>query len=293
MEDNTYIKISRKLLDWEWYTDTNTKALFLHMLLKANWKDGRFQGEEVPRGSFVSSLQKLSGETSLSMQEVRTALSHLKVTGEITSKPHATYSICTVVKYDEDQGSNRQLTDSQQASNKEVTGSQQGSNTQVTNSQQAVNKQLTTIEEKKEKKESNKTILCNTAVEELFELLWKLYPSKKGKGKVSMAARQRLFKVGYEEMVRAIGRYKQEWEKDSSWKQMQNGSTFFTSGYVDYLDAEWAKSHPGQVRSVRTPEAWEAGEPLEAGESPEAWKLQKAGEPESEEPGEELVGDDW
>ena len=276
MEDNTYIKISRKLLDWEWYTDTNTKALFLHMLLKANWKDGRFQGEEVPRGSFVSSLQKLSGEASLSMQEVRTALSHLKVTGEITSKPHAKYSTFTVEKYDQYQGSNKQLTDSQQASNKEVTGSQQGSNTQVTNSQQAVNKQLTTIEEKKEKKESNKTILCNTAVEELFELLWKLYPSKKGKGKVSMAARQRLFKVGYEEMVRAIGRYKQEWEKDSSWKQMQNGSTFFTSGYVDYLDTEWAKSHPGQgnLGWVQEPE-----------------ELERTGEPEK--PEEELVGDDW
>ena len=27
MEDNTYIKISRKLLDWEWYTDTNTKEI--------------------------------------------------------------------------------------------------------------------------------------------------------------------------------------------------------------------------------------------------------------------------
>lgn len=288
MEDNTYIKISRKLLDWEWYTDTNTKALFLHMLLKANWKDGRFQGEEVPRGSFVSSLQKLSGETSLSMQEVRTALSHLKATGEVTSKQHAKYSIFTVVKYEEYQGSNTQA-------NRQLTGNQQASNKQATDNQQAANKRPTTIEEKKEEKErKNKNNLCkHQDAEELFEHLWKLYPNKKGKGKVSMAAKQRLLKVGQEEMTRAIARYQEELEKDADWRKPQNGSTFFTSGYVDYLDAEWVKSHPGQVRSVRTPEAWEAGKPLEAGESPEAWKLQKAGEPESEEPGEELVGDDW
>lgn len=33
-----YVKISRKILEWEWYTDINTKVLFLHILLKANWK---------------------------------------------------------------------------------------------------------------------------------------------------------------------------------------------------------------------------------------------------------------
>lgn len=33
-----FIKISRKILDWEWYTDINTKTLFLHCLLKANFR---------------------------------------------------------------------------------------------------------------------------------------------------------------------------------------------------------------------------------------------------------------
>ncbi len=58
-----YIKLSRKILDWDWYTDVNTCHLFLHMLLKANWKDGRFEGIEVPRGSLVTSTNKLSKET--------------------------------------------------------------------------------------------------------------------------------------------------------------------------------------------------------------------------------------
>lgn len=94
-----YIKLSRKILEWEWYSDIKTCRLFLHMLLKANWKDGRFQGMEVPRGSFISSLQNLSTETSLSVREVRTALEHLESTGEVTHKGHAKHSVFTVKNY--------------------------------------------------------------------------------------------------------------------------------------------------------------------------------------------------
>ncbi len=75
--------------------------------------------------------------------------------------------------------------------------------------------------------------------EELFAELWKLYPVKKGKGQVSAAAKQRLLKVGHDEMVRAIGRYKAELAKDSEWMRPQNGSTFFNSGYLDYPDADY------------------------------------------------------
>lgn len=98
--DGNYIKLSRGLLEWEWYTDINTTRLFIHMLLKANWKDGNFKGTTIPRGSFVSSIGKLSGETGLTDREIRTAISHLKKTGEVTSKTTNKFSVFTVVKYD-------------------------------------------------------------------------------------------------------------------------------------------------------------------------------------------------
>lgn len=62
-----------------------------------------------------------------------------------------------------------------------------------------------------------------------------------------MAAKQRLLKVGYEEMVRTIDRYKADLEKDSGWRKPQNGSTFFNSGYVDYLDANYKKQEEGDI----------------------------------------------
>ena len=87
--------------------------------------------------------------------------------------------------------------------------------------------------------------------QDLFEGLWQLYSEKKGKAKVSIAAKQRLLKVGYDEMVRAIDRYKSELDKDSDWRKPQNGSTFFTSGYIDYLDANYSpdKRKPKQSKS--------------------------------------------
>lgn len=98
--DGNYIKLSRGLLEWEWYTDINTTRLFIHMFLKANWKDGNFKGTTVPRRSFVSSIGKLSSEIGLTEREIRTAISHLKMTGEVTSKTANRFTVFTVVKYD-------------------------------------------------------------------------------------------------------------------------------------------------------------------------------------------------
>lgn len=77
-------------------------------------------------------------------------------------------------------------------------------------------------------------------IDEFFDSLWQLYPVKKGKGQVSDAKRKALYEIGSDEMQRAIGRYLTELKKDADWRKPQNGSTFFCSGYVDYLDANFA-----------------------------------------------------
>lgn len=77
-------------------------------------------------------------------------------------------------------------------------------------------------------------------VNAFFESVWELYPVKKGKASVSDTKRKVLFKIGYEQIERAINRYLTELKKDASWRKPQNGSTFFNSGYVDYLDENYA-----------------------------------------------------
>lgn len=125
-----YIKLSRRILDWEWYGDINTCRLFLHMLLKTNWKDGRFQGTEVPRGSFVSSIAKLAEETGLTERKVRTALEHLKMTGEVTSRSHSKFTVFTIKNYNcyqsNDTQSDRQATSNRQADDRQSTTIEEG-----------------------------------------------------------------------------------------------------------------------------------------------------------------------
>lgn len=158
MQEGNYIKVARSMLEWEWYLNINTKVLFLHMLLKANWKECRFEGTTVPRGSFVSSIGKLSEETGLTEREIRTAISHLKSTGEVTSKTTNKYTVFTVVKYDLYQQSDKQ-------NDRQATGNRH-SNDILT----------TTIEEKKEgKKERNIPPISPT---DDFERFWSAYPNK-------------------------------------------------------------------------------------------------------------------
>ena len=108
-----------------------------------------------------------------------------------------------------------------------------------------VSDSITDTDNKDKNIKKNKNTICKSDYENLFEELWKLYPSKKGKGQVSNAAKKRLFEVGKDEMIRAIERYKTELEKDD-WRIPQNGSTFFNSGYIDYLDKNYA---PGNAKT--------------------------------------------
>lgn len=99
-QDKGFIKISRKILEWEWYTDSNTKIVFLHCLLKANWKDKNWKGETIKRGQFVTSLEKIAQETNLSVKQVRVALNHLIRTNEVANLSTPQYRIITVKNYD-------------------------------------------------------------------------------------------------------------------------------------------------------------------------------------------------
>lgn len=104
--EKKWVKLHSKFLNWEWYQDKNTKVLFIHCLLKANWKDGKFEGIDVPRGSFVTSLNSLSEETGLSKQEARTAIKHLISTQEITQLKYSKYTVITIKNYEQYQEAN-------------------------------------------------------------------------------------------------------------------------------------------------------------------------------------------
>lgn len=129
-----WIKLHRKFIDWEWYKDKNTKILFIHLLLLANHKENKWQGQIIDRGQLVTSIKHLSKECGLTLQQTRTALNKLKSTNEITSKSTSKYSLITIVNYSVYQ-------DGQEENN--IQNNIQN-NKQITNEQQTNNKQITT-----------------------------------------------------------------------------------------------------------------------------------------------------
>ena len=99
MNDNGWIKLHRSILTWEWWDDFNVRTLFIYCLLMANHTDKQWRGIVIPRGSFATSLPELAKGTGLSVQQVRTAISKLKSTGEITDQSTREYRTITICNY--------------------------------------------------------------------------------------------------------------------------------------------------------------------------------------------------
>lgn len=120
-----WIKIHRKFLEWEWFNKSEAVHLFLYMLIKANHKDAKWQGNDVKRGQFISSLGNISNATGISIQQIRTILKKLEKTNEIELKSTSQFTIVTICKYecyqDENETTNKPLTNNQQTTNKQST----------------------------------------------------------------------------------------------------------------------------------------------------------------------------
>ena len=116
-----WIKLHRQLLEWDWYDDINTKVLFLHLLLKANHKEKKYRGKIIKVGQVMTGRKLLSLETGLTEQQIRTSLSKLKSTNEITIEVNAKGTIIQVVKYKEYQVPTNEVTNEQPTSNQRVT----------------------------------------------------------------------------------------------------------------------------------------------------------------------------
>lgn len=210
--------------DWEWYENTNVFRLFYHCLLHTNLEDRRYCGKEIKAGQFVSSRARISAETGLTVDQVRTALKKLKDTGYISTKSTNKYTIYTVNEYQ-----------------KYIDCGQVAETTTEEN----------TVVENGTKMEQTDENAKKKAINECFERLWKQYPNKKGKGQVSDTKKKILYQKGEEHIQRALKRYLEGLEQDSAWRKPQNGSTFFNSGYVDYLDENYEK--PPEPKPQRNP----------------------------------------
>lgn len=124
-EKSTFIKLDRNIQEWRWFKDGNTFRVFIYLLLNANVKKNGFKGIDINRGQLATSRKSISEKLGLTEMQVRTAIKHLKLTGEITSKIYRDFSLYTVVNYELYQGNvTTNITSKQPADNQLITSKQ-------------------------------------------------------------------------------------------------------------------------------------------------------------------------
>lgn len=210
------------------------------------------------------SLESLSDELRYEEEDIHLALEVLSEYGMVTIDDGFGICINNWEKYQNimslerirEQGRERQARYRERQKSNNVMS--QNESRYVTQENKKEDKEEETEREKEQERESEKKNKysvhcdacqkkeeCDKSVENHFEHMWQVYSEKRGKASVSKTQKQKLYKISLEEMLRAIARYddyvKSERERGFNLSKKQ-GSTFFNSGYIDYLDSEYGYS---------------------------------------------------
>ena len=218
-----FIKLYDKILSWEWYKNTNVKVLFLHLLLKANYKDLSFEGHKILRGQLVTSLPSLSAELGMSPKQIRGSLDHLISTGEVTSRAYPRYRVITIVHYDDYQACDSP-DGSQTAGERAVKGQAEGrlraGSGQAEGSQRAASIEYIENIEQIEKIEQIENTPASrgkkAASDPAFILFWDAYPKKVSKPDAVRAWEKLKPDV---DLVGSIMKGLQSWKESDQWNR--------------------------------------------------------------------------
>tara|TARA_R110000803_G_scaffold43674_5_gene92975 strand:+ start:197 stop:832 length:636 start_codon:yes stop_codon:yes gene_type:complete len=130
-ENKGWIKLHRKLLNWQWYDDIPTRLTFIHLLLTVAYTDYKYKGLLIKKGTRIYGQDQLATEVGITRAQLRRAICNLKRTSDITNVTSSYGSIVQIVKFKDYQSTTSDI------ANKEPTD----------------NQRTTSIEESKEDKE--------------------------------------------------------------------------------------------------------------------------------------------
>ena len=98
--DNSWIKLPRMFMNWQWYQNTNMVHLYLYLLLNANIENKLYFGISIQRGECLVSLSTLSRDTGISRDSVKSYLKKLKDTKDISYKKLSKGRIIVLLDFD-------------------------------------------------------------------------------------------------------------------------------------------------------------------------------------------------
>ena len=110
MRGESYIKLYRKVVEWEHYKDGNTMRVFMHLLILASHERQNMCGVMLKRGQCLTSSRKLQEDLGLCAQYVTDSIRKLKDSGDILTESASggiRGTVFTIVNYDKYQDSDR------------------------------------------------------------------------------------------------------------------------------------------------------------------------------------------
>lgn len=115
-----YLKLHRKMINWQWYREPNTKILFIHLMITASYKSSTYCGLNLKPGSRACTVKGLSDECGLTVKNIRTAIEHLKESGEInvSVNPMPKFMVITLNNWKEYQAENEKAEKPKASKNK-------------------------------------------------------------------------------------------------------------------------------------------------------------------------------
>lgn len=104
-DPTTWIKLDRNITGWRWIHDPIVLAIWVQLLIRANYKDVPIGDDIVRRGEVYISKEILASEIGITIKQLRTGLRKLEQTGEIrATKKIGKIVVISILCYDRYQG---------------------------------------------------------------------------------------------------------------------------------------------------------------------------------------------
>ena len=230
MENLSYIKLFRKLLKSPIFENEKALKIWIWCLLKATHVEKKqLVGQQIidiKKGEFVFGRNRASEELKMTESTIYKYIKLLEKLQMISVKSNNKFSIISIEKWEEYQIEELK-------NNNKVTTEEQQSNT---------NKNIKNIK-------NNISSSNNDELLKHFELIWEIYPRKKGGGKSKSKQyylnwikgrkiNEEHIKLTDKQMYLAVKKYAEECKDIDDERYIKLGSTFFNNAILDYVEAE-------------------------------------------------------
>jgi len=245
-----WVSIHREIWNsWVWKDKPFSKGqAWIDLILMANHEDKKvLVGNSlvlVKRGSRIMSQLKLAERWGWGAGRTRKFLRLLESDNMIAVNATKRYTLITIINYEKYQNQNGlSLTASM---DKEKLRNTNGMKAECKRNESGIQTECQSTTNNNENKE-NKDIYSADA-----DFLWGLYPEKKGKKDAMNKIPKLIKEYGKYQIERCIKRYLADVDRKRksgfSDLRYKNGSTFFNSGYMDYLDENVPEEKPEPVK---------------------------------------------